>query len=193
MWRGPRGASLLRALVLKAPVAKASVVSAALASIGALAVACGATPAATFHPEGANPAGSASTPSHGPSQLARVSADSVVWPPFGRNVHIVMPGWLPADPAEVPAVITAKNFLLAFLYAEYRGNRDHRWTAYVAGKVKNDLRSNLAQPDVTTESFQGTILFSQMNAFADPAVAGGIHVSECFDNPHSAHIGPRGR
>ena len=90
-------------------------------------------------------------------------------------------------------MITAKNFLLAFLYAEYRGNRDHRWTAYVAGKVKNDLRSNLAQPDVTTESFQGTILFSQMNAFADPAVAGGIDVSECFDNSHSANIGLRDR
>lgn len=100
-----------------------------------------------------------------------------------------MPGWLPADPAEVPAVITAKNFLLAFLYAEYRGNHDHRWTAYVAGSVRRDLSSNLAQPDVTTESFTGTIRFSQMNIFADPSQPGALDVSECFDNSHSANIG----
>ena len=93
-----------------------------------------------------------------------------------------MPGWLPADPAQVPAVITAKNFLLAFLYAEYRGNRDGRWAAYVSGTVKKGLGETLTQPDITTQSFRGTVVFSQMNAFADPAVPGGLVVSECFDN-----------
>src|SRR5439155_4596195 len=59
----------------------------------------------------------------------RLAAGDVA--PFGSNVHILMPAWLPADRGEVPAVITAKNFLLAFLYAEYKGNQDHRWAIYV--------------------------------------------------------------
>lgn len=162
-----------------------------LVIIGALAAGCGSAAPAAFHPEGANPAAPGGGPSPSSSQLVRISSDSLVWPPFGRNVHIIMPGWLPADTSEVPAVITAKNFLLAFLYAEYRGNHDHRWTAYVAGEVASALKSDLAEPDVTTESFTGTIRFSQMNAFADPSTAGAIDVSECFDNSHSANVGLR--
>ena len=107
------------------------------------------------------------------------------WPPFGGNVRVVMPGWLPADPGEVPAVIAAKNFLLAFLYAEYRGNQDDRWTGYASGQVLSALKANLSEPSVTTESFTGTIIFSHMRAFPDPATAGAIDVSECFDNAGS--------
>jgi hypothetical protein len=96
-----------------------------------------------------------------------------------------MPGWLPADPSQVPAVIAAKNFLLAFLYAEYRGNQDDRWTGYASGQVMGALKANLSEPSVTTESFSGTIVFSHMRAFPDPATAEAIDVSECFDNAGS--------
>jgi hypothetical protein len=113
----------------------------------------------------------------------------VTWPPFGSNVHVVMPAWLPADRGEVPAVITAKNFLLAFLYAEYKGNQDHRWAIYVTGQVSGALASGLSQPDVTTESFTGTIRFSKMRAFPDPSLAGAVDVSECFSNARSANVG----
>ena len=54
-----------------------------------------------------------------------------------------MPGWLPADPGEMPAVITAKDFRSAFLYAEYRGNQDDRWTDYASGDVLTGLKSTL--------------------------------------------------
>jgi hypothetical protein len=160
-----------------------------LAGVGALMVACGSPPPATFRPEGTNPAGPGGAAGPVSSRLGQTSSRRVTWPPFGRDVHIIMPSWLPADPSQVPAVITAKNFLLAFLYAEYRGNQDNRWTTYVAGKVSGALASNLAQPEVTTESFTGTIRFSHMRAFPDPSMPGAVDVSECFSNARSANVG----
>jgi hypothetical protein len=157
-----------------------------LASITALMCGCGSQPPpATFHP-----AGSAAT---GPQDTSvatsapRQHGGPLAWPPFGRNVHILMPGWLPPDHSQVPAVIAAKDFLLAFLYAEYTSNRDHRWMGYTKGDVVSALRANLAEPSVTKESFRGTIRFSQFRAFADPATQGALDVSECFDNAHSVN------
>ena len=170
MWRRPLGALM--------------------AGVGALAVACGSAPPA-FHPEGPNPA--AATASPATAGLAQTSSQKVTWPPFGHDVHIVMPAWLPTDRSQVAAVITAKNFLLAFLYAEYRGNQDHRWTTYVAGPVSGALKSDLAKPGVTTQSFTGTIRFSQLNAFPDPSLAGAVDVSECFSNARSTNVDLRTR
>jgi hypothetical protein len=161
-----------------------------MAGVGALAVACASAPPA-FHPQGANPAGAAGGPAT--AGLAQTSSQKVTWPPFGHDVRIVMPAWLPADRSQVPAVITAKNFLLAFLYAEYRGNQDSRWTTYVTGPVYGALKSDLAEPAVITQSFTGTIRFSQMNAFPDPSLAGAVDVSECFNNAHSANVDLRTR
>jgi hypothetical protein len=160
-----------------------------VAGVAALVAACGSAHPAAFHPRGANPAGGAGAASPNLARLARTSSQRVTWPPFGRNVRVIMPGWLPADASEVPAVIAAKNFLLAFLYAEYRGNQDNRWSVYVAGSVAGALRPELARPDVTTESFKGTIRYSQMSAFSDPVLPGAIDVSECFDNAGSANVG----
>jgi hypothetical protein len=153
MWRWPRGALL--------------------AGVGALVVACGPAPPPTFRPGGADPAGAGGAAGPSSARLAQTASQAVTRPPFGRNVHVIMPAWLPADRSEVPAVITAKNFLLAFLYAEYKGNQDHRWAIYVTGQVSGALTSDLSQPDVTTESFTGTIRFSHMRAFPDPFHAGG--------------------
>jgi hypothetical protein len=173
------GAARLRAVLVRAVLVRA-----VLASVTLLAAGCGSGEPATFHPagviaSGAAGAGSAKSQPRGPEGLE--------WPPFGRNVHIIMPEWLPTDSSQVPAVIAAKNFLLAYLYAEYRGNQDDRWTAYASGNVLTSLKTTLAQPKVTSQSFVGTIRFSQMRAFADPITPTAIDVSECFDNSHSAN------
>jgi len=156
---------------------------------GLLAAGCGAGAPTTFRPAGAGAAAPApalpSTRTGTPAGPAHHAAGPLAWPPFGRNVRVVMPGWLPADPGEVPAVIAAKNFLLAFLYAEYRGNQDDRWAGYVSGDVLGALKTNLSGPSMTTESFTGTILFSHMRAYPDPTTTGAIDVSECFDNSRS--------
>ena len=164
-----------------------------------LASGCGAGTAAAFRPAGASTGARASAGTGAGTGAggrtgnlaspAHRAAGPLNWPPFGGNVHIVMPGWLPADPGKVPAVIAAKNFLLAFLYAEYRGNQDDRWTGYASGQVLSALKANLSEPSVTTESFTGTIIFSHMRAFPDPATAGAIDVSECFDNAGSRNTG----
>jgi hypothetical protein len=158
---------------------------------GGLLTGC-STPPTTFRPAGVttpdgtgSPAGPASSASPAHHMAGHAAIDSLTWPPFGGNVHIFMPGWLPADRGEAPAVVAAKNFLLAFLYAEYRGNQDDRWTRYVSGDVLGALKANLSEPSVTTESFTGAISFSHMRAYPDPTTTGAIDVSECFDNSGS--------
>jgi hypothetical protein len=163
----------------------AGLLSAAVVSAGLLVAGCGPGQPATFHPAGVIASGRASAPVSTKSQ--RRGPEGLEWPPFGNNVHIVMPEWLPPDASQVPAVIAAKDFLLAFLYAEYRGNQDSRWTAYASGKVVKSLKATLAQPGVTGQSFVGTIRFSQMRAFPDPIAPTATDVSECFDNSHSAN------
>jgi hypothetical protein len=143
--------------------------------------ACGSAKPATFHPGGGKLSDDSSSPASTPP-----STDGLTWPPFGPDVHIVMPSWLPSSGSRRQAVITAKNFLLAFLYAEYKGNQDQRWTSYVSGaNVTDGLKSTLNVPAVTTESFKGTIRFTHMQAFADPKAKGAIDVAECFDNSQS--------
>jgi hypothetical protein len=165
--------------------------AALLAATGWLTVGCGPAPG-SFHPAGATASaaagGAAGTTGAAPGTAGRATGrDLLAWPPFGPDVHIVMPGWLPPVRSEVPAVIVAKDFLLAYLYAEYRGNQDDRWAGYVSGPVLSALESNLAEPDVTTESFTGTIIFAHLSAFPDPAEPGAIDVSECFNNARSAN------
>jgi hypothetical protein len=157
-----------------------------LAAVALLAlVGCGTSSPGTFHPQGVVATGAAGGGGPAAAEPSGLAAQSVAWPPFGSNVNIAMPTWLPANPGEVPAVISAKDFLLAFLYAEYRGNQDDRWTSYATGGVLTSLKSTLAAPDVTTESFTGTISFTHMRAVPDPVTRGAVDVSECFDNSHS--------
>jgi hypothetical protein len=201
--RGPAGAGRLARKVLTTRLASTRLAATGLTTAGLviagglLAAGCGAAAPAAFRPAGprttAGPgtatAGGTATSAAGrtgnPAGPAHRAAGPLQWPPFGSNVRIVMPGWLPADPGQVPAVIAAKDFLLAFLYAEYRGNQDDRWTGYASGQVLGALKANLSEPSVTTESFSGTIVFSHMRAFPDPGMAGAIDVSECFDNAGS--------
>jgi hypothetical protein len=179
--RGP----LTRGLLTRGLLTTGLFLTILVTTAGLLTAGCSASPA-TFRPAGVTrPDGTASPagPSyHGASPARPPAAGTLAWPPFGRNVRIFMPGWLPADPGQVPAVVAAKNFLLAFLYAEYRGNQDDRWTRYVSGDVLSALKANLSEPSVTTESFTGTIIFSRLRAYPDPTTVGAIDVSECFDS-----------
>lgn len=160
--------------------------SAVLAGIALLAAACGSAHAGqAFHPTGTASSAPAATAS------ARTTTDGLTWPPFGPRVHVIMPGWLPSKPSEAPAVVADKNFLLALLYAEYRGDRDHRWRAYVGATLRPALSAQLAQPDVRTQSFVGTIRFSHLSAFPDPAHKGAVDVAQCFDNSHSTNTSIR--
>jgi len=179
----PRAGHATAALPAARRLAVTGLAATGLTATGLLAVACWSAAPATFHPAGV--AGNAA----GAGTAAPSGRNAVVRPPFGTNVHIVMPGWLPADSGEIPAVIAAKDFLLAFLYAEYRGNQDDRWTGYASGSVIGALKSDLEAPDVTAESFTGTIIFSHIRAFPDPIVKGGVDVSECFDNAQSSNTG----
>lgn len=151
--------------------------AALLVNTGLLAAACGGSSGtSSFKPGGSStPASPGATTSQ-----AQPSASSVVMPPFGKNVRIVMTPWLPARASEAPAVITAKNFLLAVLYADYTGGRDHRWEAYAGSSVvRNGMASTLAAPSVTTESFTGTIRIWHMSAIAGKNT---IAVTECVDS-----------
>jgi hypothetical protein len=162
--------------------------SAGLLITGGLLTGCSTSPT-TFRPAGVTTpdgTGSPATPASPAHHMAgHAATGSLNWPPFGGNVHVFMPGWLPADRGEAPAVVAAKNFLLAFLYAEYRGNQDDRWTRYVSGDVLGALKADLSEPSVTTESFTGAISFSHIRAYPDPSTTGAIDVSECFDNSGS--------
>lgn len=143
--------------------------------------ACGSPKPGVFHPAGTALSGNTFRPAS-----PAAGADGLTWPPFGSDVHIAMPSWLPGPARQDPAVVTAKNFLLAFLYAQYKGGRDQRWTSYVSGSgVLDGLKSTLAAPGTTTQSFRGTIRFSHMRAFPDPRLKGDIDVAECFDNSHA--------
>ena len=151
-----------------------------LVSSGLLAAACGGGSSSTssFQPGGGSP-----TPASPTATSSQPRADSLVMPPFGKNARIVMTPWLPASTTEAPAVITAKNFLLAVLYADYTGGKDHRWLVYVGSSlVRNGMTSTLAAPSVTTESFRGTIRIWRMSAVLGTYGKNTISVTECFDS-----------
>jgi hypothetical protein len=148
-----------------------------------LVAGCSSPPPATFHPAAAassDPASAAPTP-------AATSAAGLIQLPFGSGVHIIMPATRAAGSRHIPAVRTAQDFLLAFLYSEYRGGGDHRWQSYTAGLARSGLRESMTEPSVTTESFTGTIRFSHLRAFADPSRKGAIDVAECFDSSRASN------
>lgn len=161
---------------------------AALASTCVLAAACGSATPKTFHPAG----GTAASPPASAQASGSATSTQLAVPPFGQNAHVAMTSWLPANSSEIPAVITAKDFLLAVLYADYTGNRDHRWTTYVAaGPARTGLARSLAVPGVTHESFTGTIRLWRMHALATSGAKGSVEVTECVDSARVRNTGRR--
>jgi len=142
--------------------------------------ACSSPPPPAF-----NPGGPASTVPATP--MAQSSGPgSVVMPPFGKNARIVMTDYLPKDAEMARAVVADKDYELAFLYAEYTGGQSQDWAAYVNHTMEIQVRARLAKPDVTTESFKGTIRIFAMRVIRDPTVPGNLDVSACFDNAKAA-------
>ena len=124
----------------------------------------GATAAATTRPEG-----------------------SVNMPPFGKDAHVIMTGWLPGNASMARAVIADKNYELAYLYAEYRGGQDESWQSYVSPAMEAGVRRALSARDVTTESFQGTIRIFAMRQIRDPLAPADVDVSACLDNAQAVN------
>lgn len=155
--------------------------AAACAVLSGTLAACGSPPPPAFNPGGPASAASA-TPmatSSGPG--------SVVMPPFGKNAHVIMTGWMPKDASMARAVLTDKDYELAFLYAEYTGGKSQDWAGYVSRTMELQVRALLAKPDVTTESFKGTIRIFAMKVIRDPTVPGDLDVSACFDNARAVN------
>ncbi len=159
---------------------------AALIGAGLLAVvACGSSgsgAAATFHPQGSMPAAAPGAPG-----APGGSGTSLVMPAFGKNVHVGMTNWLPSVASQAQAVLTDKDYELAYLYAEYTSGQDTSWTGYVSPAMRTEVQTALSQPDVTGESFTGTIGFFDMSVLPDPTVRGYLDVSACFDNAQSSN------
>jgi hypothetical protein len=140
-----------------------------------LVAGCGSsTTTQAFHP------GASSSAQPTATQAAGTSTATLKMPPFGHGAHAVMTSWHPSDSADAAAVLTAKNFVLAVLYADYTGDRDHRWQAYVgSSRVRAGLKSTLDVPGVTTESFTGTVRFWRMTMVASGQSR--VEVTECVD------------
>jgi len=145
--------------------------------------ACGGSKAPTFTPGGPATGSAASGATATATPLSQPSGPpGVTMPPFGANTHIVMTSWVPATASLVPAVNADKDFELAYLYAEYTGGQSGDWTSYVSAAMAEALRSALAAPSVTTESFKGTITFSAMSVMPDPKITKDVDVSACVDD-----------
>ena len=142
--------------------------------------ACGSAKPPAFNPGGPQSVAAATpTQSSGP--------DDVVMPPFGKNAHIVMTSWLPKTASMTQAVLTDKDYELAYLYAEYTGGQSESWTSYVNPTMEAQVREVLSGQDVTTESFKGTIRIFGMRVIRDPAIPADVDVSACFDNARAVN------
>jgi hypothetical protein len=161
-------------------------------TLGCLAVTCLAAAClalagcSSAQPPAFNPGGPASTAPATP--MAQSSGPgSVIMPPFGQNAHIVMTSWQPKNASMARAVLTDKDYELAFLYAEYTGGKAEDWTSYVSQTMELQVRGVLSHPDVTTESFRGTIRIFDMTAIRDPTVPADVDVAACFDNARAVN------
>jgi hypothetical protein len=128
--------------------------------------ACSSSPSASML--AAAGSGSSATVANGQSSAGGVTGVAYVMPPFGKNVHIEMTSWLPSSTAQAQAVITDKDYELAYLYSEYRGGQDQSWVSYVSSIMQSAVQQSLRATDVTTESFTGTISYFGMRVALRP-------------------------
>jgi hypothetical protein len=167
---------------LRRPASRVRYVAAALAAVAVIALAgCGSSPPPPFNPSGQTSA-AAVTP------LAQQTGPAgVTMPSFGKNARVVMTSWRPKDASLAQAVLTDKDYKLAYLYAEYTGGQSEDWTSYVNAAMQTEISGVLAGPDVTTESFKGTIRIFDMTASHDPVIPADVDVSACFDNAQAVN------
>jgi hypothetical protein len=160
---------------MKPTLPRRRVTAGALAFLAVAVAGCGSSKPPAFNPGG--PVSAAATPvaqSSGPG--------SVVMPPFGKNTDVSMTSWLPKNAGRAQAVLTDKDYELAYLYAEYTGGQAQSWTSYVSPTMEAQVRQVLSGQDVVTESFKGTIKIFDMSVISDPSIPADVDVSACFDN-----------
>ena len=162
-------------------LAAACLAAACLAAAGLAVAGCSSTQPPAFDP-GGPPSVAAATPLAQPS-----GRDAVIMPPFGKNAHIMITNWLPENASLARAVLTDKDYVLAYLYSEYRGGRDDSWTSFVSPAMAAEVASMLSGQDVTTESFEGTIRIFDMTVARDPGLPADVDVSACFDNAQAVN------
>ncbi|HEY1624945.1 MAG TPA: hypothetical protein VGG16_14205 [Streptosporangiaceae bacterium] len=161
-----------------------------LGAVCAGAAGCGSQSSGSFV-VGGSAGGSSATAAGQPDATvtARPSlaagSTTVTMPPFGSNVHVAMTSYLPGDPQLNVAVTVDKDYQLDYLYAEYTGGRSQSWMNEVSTSMVSTLQNDLAQPDVTAESFKGTIRFFDMFVIPDPTIKGNVDVSSCVDTAGS--------
>jgi hypothetical protein len=162
--------------VARIPRAGAGYLAAALAAVAVIALAgCSSSQPPPFNPGGPESA-AAATP------LAQQTGPAgVTMPPFGTNAHIVMTGWLPKGTSLAQAVLTDKDYELAYLYSEYASGQSDDWVAYVSSALAPTLRAALSAQAVTTQSFKGTISFFDLAVARDPTDGKDEDVSGCVD------------
>jgi hypothetical protein len=131
----------------------------------------------------AHSAAASSSPSPSSSPAEITSGGQLIWPPFGKNAVVEISSYLPSDPSLRQAVLAVKDFLLAILYSDYVGGQDQRWQQYIGSQaVLQQLDQVNSQPEVTTESWTGTVVLWGMEANINQGTA---FVSECFDTAGS--------
>jgi len=163
------------------PGARVRLLAAALAAVAVIALAgCGSSQPPPFNPSGQTSA-TAATP------VVQSAPGAVTMPPFGKNAHVLMTSWRPENASLAQAVVTDKDYELAYLYAEYTGGQSDGWTSYVNAAMQTEISGVLAGQDVTTESFQGTIRIFDMTASHDPVIPADVDVSACFDNAQAVN------
>ena len=166
---------------LRRPGARVRYLAEALGAVAVIALAgCGSSQPPPFNPSGQTSA-TAATP------VVQSAPGAVTMPPFGKNAHVLMTSWRPENASLAQAVVTDKDYELAYLYAEYTGGQSDGWTSYVNAAMQTEISGVLAGQDVTTESFQGTIRIFDMTASHDPVIPADVDVSACFDNAQAVN------
>jgi hypothetical protein len=172
----PAGLSRPTARLPRAGVACLATALAAMAVAG-----CGSAKPPPFNPGGPKSA-AAATP-----LAQQTGPGAVIMPPFGKNAHVVMTSWMPKTASLGRAVLTDKDYELAYLYAEYTGGQSYDWTSYVDAAMERQIRGVLAGQDVVTESFKGTIKIFDMTVIHDAVIPADVDVSACFDNAQAVN------
>ena len=159
-------------------------VVASLGAVGCSSQSAGtyAVPGTTAGTASAQAAATATGTGAGAAQPgAAAGPTAFTMPPFRGDLHVEMTSYLPGDPQLNVAVTIDKNYQLDYLYAEYTGGQSQSWKNEVSTAMDANLQGDLAQPDVTTESFKGTIRFFGMFVIPDPTVKNDVDVSGCVD------------
>jgi hypothetical protein len=180
-----------RPAALAAPVLIARALTArALAAVlltPLLLAGCGGSAAPPpFAPGVGGSSGSGNGASPGPSASGLpdpvIAAAPLTRPPFGANVQVRYRAAEAHEPALAAALTADGDFELAYLYAQYTGGRDGRWTVYASPKAVSTFRADLARPSVTRHSFRGRVRYFAIRAYPDPATHGAVDVTGCFDD-----------